>query len=210
MTAPSYEAFCFVAGSVSRETFESVLAFEATFLKWAARLNLVAPSTLDEIWQRHILDSAQLPKLAPDALRWLDLGSGGGFPGAVMALMLKDRPAGSIDLVESNGKKAAFLRTVLAELGAPARVHAKRIEATYGLIRDPEVITARALAPLGKLLGLAEPWLAAGARAFFHKGRDYRSEIEESSAAWDYDLLKHASLIDADSIILEIANLRRR
>jgi 16S rRNA (guanine527-N7)-methyltransferase len=210
VTAPSYEDFCFVAGSVSRETFESIVAFEAHFRKWATRINLVAPSTLDEFWRRHILDSAQLARLAPDAQRWLDLGSGGGFPGAVIALALKDRKGASIDLVESNGKKAAFLRTALAELGAPARVHAQRIEGTYGLIRDPEVVTARALAPLAKLLGLAEPWLTAGARAFFHKGRDYRNEIEESSAAWSYDLVKHASLTDADSVILEIGNLRRR
>lgn len=210
MTAPSYEQFCSVAGSVSRETFKSVVAFEAGFRKWAARINLVAPSTLGEIWQRHILDSAQLARLAPEASRWLDLGSGGGFPGAIIALILKDRPGASIDLVESNGKKAAFLRASLAELGAPARVHAVRIEDAYGLIRDPEVVTARALAPLVKLLGLAEPWLTSGARGFFHKGRDYQGEIEESSAAWNYDLVKHASLIDADSVILEIGNLRRR
>lgn len=210
MTAPSYEEFCFVAGSVSRETFDSVVAFEALFRKWAVRINLVAPSTLDEVWQRHILDSAQIPRLAPDALRWVDVGSGGGFPGAIIALMLKDRPGAAIDLVESNGKKAAFLRTSLAELGAPARVHAKRIEETYGVVRDPEVVTARALAPLAKLLELTEPWLTSGARAFFHKGRDYRSEVEESSAVWVYDLLKHSSQIDANSVILEISNLRRR
>ncbi len=209
MTAPRYDEFCFVAGSVSRETFESIVAFEKVFRKWAARINLVAPSTLDETWQRHILDSAQLSKLAPDASRWVDLGSGGGFPGAVMALLLKDRPGASIDLVESNGKKAAFLRTTLAELGAPARVHAERVEQTYETIRDPQVVTARALAPLGRLLGLAEPWLSAGARGFFHKGRDYRAELEESAAAWHFDLLEHRSLIDPDSVILEISALKR-
>lgn len=209
MTAPSYDEFCFLAGSVSRETFESVISFEALFRKWAARINLVAPSTLDETWQRHILDSAQLGKLAPNAQRWLDLGSGGGFPGAIIALLLKDRPGAAIDLVESNGKKAAFLRTSLAELKASARIHAKRIEETYGTIHDPQVVTARALAPLGKLLGLAEPWLAASARAFFHKGRDYRTEIEESAAAWHFDLVEHRSLVDPNSVILEVSALKR-
>ena len=209
MTTPSYDEFRFVAGDVSRETFESVVAFEALFRKWAGRINLVAPSTLDDVWQRHILDSAQLGRLAPDARKWLDIGSGGGFPGAIVALMLKDRPSASIDLVESNGKKAAFLRTALGELGAPARVHVRRIEETYGVIRDPEILTARALAPLGKLFGLTEPWLTAGTTALFHKGREYLSEIKESSAAWNFDLVKHPSLIDGDSVILEVRNLTR-
>lgn len=210
MTAPSYDEFCFVAGSVSRETFGSVVAFEALFRKWAARINLVAPSTLDEVWTRHILDSAQLGKLAPDALRWVDIGSGGGFPGAIVALILKARPGASIDLVESNGKKVAFLRTTLAELGAPARVHAKRIEEAHEVIRNPQVVTARALAPLGKLLGLVEPWLSAGARGLFHKGRDYQTELQESAAAWHFDLLEHRSLVDPNSVILEISALKRR
>jgi 16S rRNA (guanine527-N7)-methyltransferase len=208
--APSYEEFRFVAGSVSRETFDSVVAFEAIFRKWAARINLVGPSTLNEIWQRHILDSAQLARIEPHPRKWLDLGSGGGFPGAIMALVLKDRPGASIDLVESNSKKAAFLRTALAELGAPARIHAKRIEDAYSLVREPEIVTARALAPLVKLLDLAEPWLASGAKGLFHKGREYQSEIKESAAAWNHDLVEHKSLIDADSVILEVRNLRRR
>ena len=208
MTATSYDAFRFVAGSVSRETFESIVAFEASFRKWAARINLVAPNTMGELWQRHILDSAQLARLAPDALRWLDLGSGGGFPGAVMAVLLKDRPGGSIDLVESNSKKAAFLRATLAELGAPARIHAARIEDVQ--VAMPEIVTARALAPLPKLLALTERWLTSGARALFHKGRDYRREIEESSASWAFDLVEYRSVIDADSVVLEISGLTHR
>jgi 16S rRNA (guanine527-N7)-methyltransferase len=210
VTTPSYDESRFVAGEVSRETFESLLAFEAIFRKWAARINLVAPSTLDEVWQRHILDSAQLARIEPSASRWLDIGSGGGFPGAVMAVILRERPGASIDLVESNSKKAAFLRTALSELGAPARVHAMRIEDAHAVVRDPEVVTARALAPLPKLLGLAEPWLSAGAKGLFHKGREYSTEIKESAAEWDYDLVNHKSLIDPDSVILDISRLRRR
>ena len=208
--APSYDDFCAVAGPVSRETYASVVAFEAAFRRWAARINLVAPSTLDDVWRRHVLDSAQLSRIAPDALAWLDLGSGGGFPGAIIALILKDRPGASIDLVESNGKKAAFLRATLADLGAPARVHAERIEQIYAKILAPEVVTARALAPLGKLLGLAEPWLGHGAKGLFHKGREYLNEVKESAAEWEYDLVKHSSLVEADSVILEVGNLRRR
>jgi 16S rRNA (guanine527-N7)-methyltransferase len=210
VTEPDFDEFRFVSGSVSRETFESLQAFESTFRKWAARINLVAPSTLGELWRRHVLDSAQLARIKPDALRWLDLGSGGGFPGAVIAILLKERMGASIDLVESNGKKAAFLRTSLAELGAPARVHAARIEDMHQRIAAPDVVTARALAPLPRLLGLSEPWLSAGASGLFHKGREYLTEIKESSAGWRYDLVKHNSLIDADSVILEVNGLKRR
>jgi 16S rRNA (guanine527-N7)-methyltransferase len=210
VTPQDFDEFRFVSGSVSRETFEDLKAFESIFRKWAGRINLVAPSTLDEVWRRHILDSAQLARIKPDALRWLDLGSGGGFPGAVIAILLKGRPGASIDLVESNSKKAAFLRTSLAELKAPARVHAARIEDVYGATPPPEIVTARALAPLPKLLALTEPWLSAGASGLFHKGREYLAEVKESSAEWHYDLVKHSSLIDADSVILEVNGLKRR
>ena len=115
-----------------------------------------------------------------------------------------------VHLVESNGKKAAFLRSALADLSAPARVHAGRIEAMPARIAEPEVVTARALAPLDRLLLLTEPWLTAGATGLFHKGREYMSEVKEASAAWHYDLVKHNSLIDAESVILEVSGLRRR
>lgn len=210
MTAPSFDEFRFVSGSVSRETFDRLVAFEAVFRRWAARINLVAPSTLPDLWARHILDSAQLGRIKPAALSWTDIGSGGGFPGAVMALLLKERPGASIDLVESNRKKAAFLQTSLAQFDAPARVHAKRIEDAYEIVRKPEIVTARALAPLGTLLALAEPWLTDGATGLFHKGREYPTEIRESADAWKYDLVEHKSLIDPDSVILEVSNLARR
>ena len=210
MTAPSFDEFRFVSGSVSRETFDSLIAFDALFRRWAARINLVAPSTLPDLWQRHILDSAQLARIEPQAVKWLDIGSGGGFPGAIMAVILKERPAASIDLVESNHKKAAFLQTALGQLKAPARVHARRIEEAYSLVEQPQIVTARALAPLDKLLALAEPWLAKGATGLFHKGREYRNEIKESAHSWKFDLVEHASLIDRESVILEVKNLTRR
>jgi 16S rRNA (guanine527-N7)-methyltransferase len=198
-----------IAGPVSRETSQRLEHFESTFRRWAARINLVAPSTLPHLWERHVLDSAQLVRLAPSALRWLDLGSGGGFPGAVVAILLRDRPGAQIDLVESNAKKCAFLKTALGELEVPARVHAARIEAFEGRADGYDVVTARALAPLPALLELASPWLTAGARALFHKGRDYRREVEESHDVWQFDLVEQPSVVDPEGVILDISGLRR-
>ena len=193
---------------VSRETLTRLERFAAEFQKWNQRINLAAASTIDDIWSRHILDSAQILPLGGNALRWLDLGSGGGFPGAVLGVMLKEREGARIDLVESHAKKCAFLTTVLGGMGAPARVHSSRIEdvAVEGVV----VVTARALAPLGLLLRLSQPWLSKGARGLFHKGRDYRAEIAQASADWQFDLVEHRSVVDAESIILEISGLRPR
>lgn len=196
------------AGPVSRETFDRLCDFEAMFRHWSARINLAAPSTLSQLWERHILDSAQLIRLAPHANHWLDIGSGGGFPGAIVALLLREREEAHIDLVESNRKKAAFLQTVLAKLEAPATIHANRIEDCYDRVPAPEIITARALAPLSRLIPLAEPWMVEGARAFFHKGRDYRREIEESRDVWQFNLVEHKTLFDGEGVILEIWNPR--
>jgi len=193
-----------VTGPVSRETWDSLQLFMDEFRRWSARINLAAPSTLPDLFDRHILDSAQLLALAPDANRWLDLGSGGGFPGAVVAILLKDRVGSGMDLVESNRKKAAFLTNVLGRVGAPARVHACRIEDARHLGLRPEIVTARALAPVDVLLELAAPWLNAGARGLFHKGRNWREEIRESGRAERYDLVTRASVVDPGGVILEV------
>ncbi|MBB3235925.1 16S rRNA (guanine(527)-N(7))-methyltransferase RsmG [Phyllobacterium endophyticum] len=198
-----------VAPDVSRETVDNLQAFEELFRKWSTAINLASPSSLEELWDRHILDSAQLFNMAPAAQTWLDLGSGGGFPGVVLAIMLKNRPGAHIDLVESNGKKAAFLRTALGRFTAPGLVHAARIDTMWKRIPTPEIITARALAPLGRLFELAEPWLTSGATALFQKGRDYQREIEESRDAWAFDLVERGSAVDKDSVVLQIENLRR-
>ncbi|UUP17571.1 16S rRNA (guanine(527)-N(7))-methyltransferase RsmG [Nitratireductor thuwali] len=210
MTTDRFESLRAAAGPVSRETFMGLESFESTFRRWAPHINLAAPSTLPALWERHILDSAQLWRLAPKALHWLDLGSGGGFPGAVIAVLARERPSAHVDLVESNRKKASFLQTTLAGLQCPAKVHARRIEMCHAALGVPDVVTARALAPLGTLLTLAEPWISGGARALFHKGRDYRLEVAESGAAWKYDLVEHCDLIAGEGVILEISNLQRR
>ena len=198
-----------IASDVSRETVARLEQFERQFRHWSARINLAAPSQLDRLWERHIFDSAQLVRFAPETVRWLDIGSGGGFPGAVLAILLSDRPSFHIDLVESNRKKAAFLKTALADNDC-ATVHPVRIEQAYALVEAPEIVTARALAPLPDLLGLAAPWLVTGARGLFHKGRDYASEIEEARDAWRFDLIEHRSMVDREGRILEIRNLRAR
>ena len=197
-------------GNVSRETRQRLDDFAVLYEKWSPRINLTAPSTQSDFWRRHVGDSAQLIDLAPAAKHWVDLGSGGGFPGMVVAILLQDVPGTRVELVESNRKKTAFLQAVKAQCAASAIIHPARIEDVTGHIRNPEIVTARALAPLPKLLDLTAPWLQHGARALFHKGRGYASEIEDSHAKWAFDLVRHESRIDAESVILDITNLRPR
>lgn len=176
----------------SREIPPQVLArldrFVAALLQWQATTNLVAPSTLPELWTRHIADSLQLLPLAPDAKHWVDLGSGGGFPGLVIACAIADRPGAMVHLVESNLKKAAFLREAARLTGAPARVHAVRIEDFVDHFAEPvEIVTARALATLENLIESAYPLLKRGAQALFLKGRDIEAELTAASKCWTID-----------------------
>ncbi|WP_027037539.1 16S rRNA (guanine(527)-N(7))-methyltransferase RsmG [Mesorhizobium ciceri] len=208
MNSMSLESLQNTAGPVSRETFDRLVAFEQMFQKWNRSINLVAQSTSGDVWQRHILDSAQLARIEPQATRWVDLGSGGGFPGLVMAFLLAERDGASIDLVESNRKKASFLQTVVGQFSLPARVVARRIDDSHALVSTPQTVTARALAPLSTLLDLSAPWLISGARGLFHKGRDYRTEVQESVHRWSFDLVEHPSVTDVGGVILELSNLR--
>mgnify|MGYP001212029236 CR=1 FL=1 len=197
--------------SVSRETQQKLEHFAALFQKWAKTINLVAPSTIDELWQRHIADSAQIFQLSPEPQRWLDLGSGGGFPGVITAIFLAEAQDGWVHLVESNQKKAAFLRVALNETGARGSVHPLRIEAAPKALPDCDRISARALAELDQLLSYASGWMiGTNARAFFHKGRDYSAEIEKARGRWAFDLIKHKSAVEPDSVILEIGHLRHK
>ena len=197
---------------VSRETRERLDHFAALFQKWAKAINLVAPSTVGDLWKRHISDSLQISQLSPEPATWVDLGSGGGFPGVVTAICLAEKNDGWVHLVESNNKKAAFLRAALTETGARGTVHAVRIEKAYDIIATCDRVSARALADLDVLLELMEPWAARNPdlRAYLHKGRDYRREIEVSNRRWNLDLVIHQSIIEADSVILEIGGLRRK
>jgi 16S rRNA (guanine527-N7)-methyltransferase len=189
---------------VSRETFERLLAYEAMFHKWSKAFNLAAQSTLPEFWNRHVLDSAQLASLRQPRGVWVDLGTGGGLPGIVMAILLRDAEGGLIHLVESNGKKVAFLRQALIETGAAGQVHNMRIEEAFTKTGRADVVLARALAPLTTLLVLAKPWLNTGATALFHKGRDYREEVKAARDVCHFDLIEHASAVDPTSAVLEI------
>ena len=197
--------------SVSRETQEKLEHFSALFQKWAKAINLVAPSTLDELWRRHIADSAQIFQLSPQPYKWLDLGSGGGFPGVITAIFLAEVQEGWVHLVESNQKKAAFLRVALSETGARGSVHPLRIESASKALPYCERISARALAELDPLLSYTSAWMIGReTRAFFHKGRDYAAEVEKARGRWVFDLIKHQSAVEPDSVILEISNLRHK
>lgn len=197
---------------VSRETQELLNRFADLFMKWAPRINLVAPSTLEQVWTRHIIDSLQIRNIVPQPGRWIDIGSGGGFPGIITAISLAEHGDGWIDLVESNNKKCGFLRVALTEIGGRGAVHPLRIEEATKKLQAPDFVSARALAELDALLAYVFPWAQnnPNIRFIFHKGRDYQAEIDKARGRWDFDLIKHQSVVEADSVILEIASLSRR
>lgn len=169
---------------------------------WQRIKNLVAPGTLAEVWERHVADSAELLRVAPRATRWLDLGSGAGFPGMVLAILLAETPGATVDLVEANSRKVAFLRTVARETGAPAVVHAARIEDLIGHWGRPvDAISARAFAPLADFCRFAAPLLKQGVPAWLHKGADFAAEREEASHAWTLDLVEHPSRVGSGVIV---------
>ncbi|WEZ81929.1 16S rRNA (guanine(527)-N(7))-methyltransferase RsmG [Rhizobium sp. 32-5/1] len=197
---------------VSRETAEKLDHFSRLFQKWAKTINLVAPSTRQNLWERHIADSIQIYQMYPGPKQWIDLGSGGGFPGIITAICLAELGDGWVHLIESNNKKAAFLRVALAETGARGSVHPIRIEQAPVLIPHCDAISARALADLTQLLEYCAAWMlpASSVTAYFHKGRDYQAEIDKAVGRFQFDLIKHKSVIEPDSVVLEIANLSRK
>ncbi len=194
---------------VSRETIERLDAFVALLLQWQAKTNLVAPSTLPQLWTRHIADSLQLFSIAPHLGTWIDLGSGGGFPGIVVACALSSVD-GEMHLVERNGKKAAFLREVLRVTGAPGIVHPVDIADFVDSFSAPaDYITARAVAPLKVLLDLSAPLIARGATALFLKGQDVEAELTEATKYWKLKHRLHLSLTSPGSFIVEITAAER-
>ncbi|MGL4237548.1 16S rRNA (guanine(527)-N(7))-methyltransferase RsmG [Tabrizicola sp.] len=199
-----------IAGlSVSRETIAALKAFEALVLRWNPAINLVSKATVPDIWQRHIVDSAQLFVHCPKAVRlWLDVGAGGGFPGLVIAILARETVPGlQVVLVESDLRKATFLRQAARTLELPVAVHAERIETLPPMNAD--VISARALAPLSQLLGFAQRHLSPAGIALFPKGTRYADEVAEAQKNWDFEFDSRPSLSEAGSAILVIRKINR-
>ena len=206
-----FDAESFAAAAhVSRETMARLQTYEALLRKWQASINLVAPSTLPDLWNRHFWDSAQLVRLAPDAARWLDLGSGAGFPGLVVAILLADRPGFSMRLVESDQRKSIFLREVIRATKAPASVHTARIEEFSWPEGEPlpDVISARALASLPKLLGWASSFWGKATIGLFLKGQGVSAELTDSAKDWIFESEAIASQSDPSGTVLKLWGLR--
>ena len=192
---------------VSRETLDLYQAWFEYLFKWNAKINLVAPKSIDDFWQRHALDSWQITKYIPQDIKTVvDFGSGAGFPALAIAIEFKNRGAGDVTLFESVGKKANFLRTVIRELDLPANVTADRIEQITATPTD--LITARAFAPLDKLLKYAEPFWKDDTIGLFHKGETIEQELTSAQKTWHFDKEEIPSLAAENSFILKVEHLR--
>ena len=197
------------APQISALATERLQIFVGLLAKWNAAINLVSPASLAEVWTRHVADSAQVLDVAPiRRARWLDLGSGAGFPGIVIALITADTPNPvEMTLVESDRRKAAFLSTVSRETGVPMIIQAARIEAVAP--QSADTVSARALAPLVKLCSFAERHLAPHGAALFLKGGRYDAEIAEARRTWSFALDIRRSSTDPSGVVLIMKDLRR-
>ena len=196
--------------SVSRETSPRLAVFAELVIRWNPRINLVSPRDLEHLWTRHIADSAQLFDLAPSQTRtWLDLGSGGGFPGLVCAALAADAGHSTrFILIESDTRKCAFLREAARHMGLSPTIEAKRIEDVSPFSAD--VITARALAPLPRLLEIASPFLQPTTVCLFPKGRAVESELTSAEADWHIQVQRIQSLTDDDATVLKLTEAAPR
>lgn len=189
--------------SVSRETLDRLRVYAELLVKWQARINLVGPATIPDLWRRHMLDSAQLFPLLPRNLpRLIDIGSGAGFPGLVLAIL----GVPEVHLVESDLRKGAFLREVARQTAASVTVHSARIESLSDL--KAPVVTARALAPLPKLLDLAAPLLAPDGQCLFLKGQNIAEELTEARKIWIFDEDRSPSRSDPSGLVLRVREVR--
>jgi 16S rRNA (guanine527-N7)-methyltransferase len=196
---------------VSRETSERLGRFVALLLDRQRHTNLIASSTIPVVWTRHVADSLQLLPLAPQARRFVDLGSGGGFPGMVIACALAEIPGAHVHLIESIGKKATFLRDAVRETDVPATVHHGRIEhIAPRLAGKTDIVTARAVAPLKDLLTMISPFLERGAQALLLKGQDVDAELTQAAKYWTINHTAVPSLTSATGRILIVRGLGRR
>lgn len=192
------------AAAVSRETLDRLRAYADLLVKWQAKINLVGPDTIPSLWQRHFLDSAQVFPLLPHNIhRLVDMGSGAGFPGLVLAVM----GAPDVHLIESDQRKGAFLREAARVTGTAVTLHTARIENLAPLGAD--VVTARALAPLEKLLVWAEPHLAPHGQCLFLKGRGCEDELTTASKEWNITFERVSSRSDPLGTILHLKEVSR-
>lgn len=199
-----------VVRRVSRETGDKLDVLVEELKRWQRLTNLVAPASLDQVWSRHIDDSLQLLDVEPQANRWLDVGSGAGFPGLVAAIAGAQRSGFHVDLVESNARKCEYLRHVARLTGAPATVHQGRFEAVATrFVGKVDVVTARALAPLARLLDWTGDVLSAGAVGLFPKGRESAAELTEAQKCWTFESSALPSRTHPDGRIVRIANFER-
>jgi 16S rRNA (guanine527-N7)-methyltransferase len=193
--------------NVSRETDACLNAYAALVRKWSRSINLVSKNDLEHVRERHIEDSLQLASFLPKSpANWLDIGSGGGFPGIVMAIVAREQaPQTRFELVESDARKTAFLRTVIRELELNATVSCERIEAMTP--RAADIMSARALAPLDMLLTYADRHLAPGGTCLFLKGKTVETEIHAAREKWSFDLSSYVSRTDASARLLSITGI---
>lgn len=193
---------------VSRETQDRLEIYADLLTAWTKKINLISASTVPDVWTRHISDSAQLYCLAPKDWRvWADLGSGGGLPGMVIAILAAVDPAREVVLIESDTRKCAFLRTAIRETGVNARVVQSRVETLDPILAD--VLSARALASLTVLLGYAQRHLSADGVALLPKGKKAQAELDEALERWTFACEKHPSETDAGGVILSIGDVKR-
>lgn len=203
------ERHLIVGRDVSRETMTRLARYEDLLRKWNPAINLIARSTVDSIWDRHFRDSIQVFDVAPESAKsWADLGSGGGFPGMIAAILAaEERPHQHVTLVESDQRKAAFLATVARETGVDVTIISERIEDVEPLGAD--ILSARALAPLSRLLEHAERHLAPGGIALFLKGAAWREEVQQALESWRFTYENGVSVTDPAATVLTIGGISR-
>jgi len=194
---------------VSRETIHRLQTLAGELEKWSKRINLIGPGTGGDIWHRHILDSMQILHHGCGAKIWIDIGSGAGLPGMVIATALADQSDSECHLVESNRKKTAFLRSVRPLVAPRASIYDMRIEDAVSQLPVPDVVTARAVASLDQLFEWTACWHPAQPRYLLPKGRGYQKEIEDSQKRWSYCCSVHPSRIDPESVILDLTRVTR-
>ncbi len=198
---------------VSRETVERLKTYEALLQQWQKAINLVASATLPQVWHRHFADSAQLVALAPPQPKtWLDLGSGAGFPGLIVAILLSQHGKTRVTLVESDSRKAAFLREAARQVAVPVDILAIRIEAaaTRANLWCVDVVSARALSPLTRLIALSLPFLGPKTVCLFPKGREAARELQSAELEWDFASELIASRTEPEARIVRLTGCRPR